>query len=130
MAVLNKLCVSFLGGSIRSRSASSIAVDIFEQHQGTHILQVRILYFFNKERQRQFRLMYDLFFFFSVLSKSKKELKLSNYCFLSEQHNFFHLYKLYSVCTNPYLVIASPRFTFSVVLLVKQKAFSSVYSYV
>lgn len=30
----------FLGGSIRSRSASSIAMDIFEQHQGTHILQV------------------------------------------------------------------------------------------
>ncbi|XP_035220916.1 protein trachealess-like isoform X2 [Stegodyphus dumicola] len=27
------------GGSLRSRSASSVAMDIFEQHQGTHILQ-------------------------------------------------------------------------------------------
>ncbi|GFX90248.1 protein trachealess [Trichonephila clavipes] len=27
------------GGSMRSRSSSSIAMDIFEQHQGTHILQ-------------------------------------------------------------------------------------------
>ncbi|KAF8793174.1 Protein trachealess like protein [Argiope bruennichi] len=27
------------GGSLRSRSTSSIAMDIFEQHQGTHILQ-------------------------------------------------------------------------------------------
>ncbi|XP_054719168.1 protein trachealess-like [Uloborus diversus] len=30
---------SIKGGSIRSRSSSSLAMDIFEQHQGTHILQ-------------------------------------------------------------------------------------------
>lgn len=33
-------CV-FAGTSARNRSPSTVAMELFEQHQGTHILQVR-----------------------------------------------------------------------------------------
>jgi hypothetical protein len=32
------------GGPVRPRSVAGIAMEMFEQHQGTHILQVRCLY--------------------------------------------------------------------------------------
>lgn len=36
--------VIFAGGPVRPRSVAGIAMEMFEQHQGTHILQVRCLY--------------------------------------------------------------------------------------
>jgi len=32
------------GGPVRPRSVAGIAMEMFEQHQGTHILQVHCLY--------------------------------------------------------------------------------------
>lgn len=38
-----KFC--FVAGGVRSRTPANIAMEIFEQHQGTHILQVKyVLY--------------------------------------------------------------------------------------
>lgn len=32
-----------IAGSVRPRSTGNVTLDLFEQHQGTHILQVRLL---------------------------------------------------------------------------------------